>query len=224
MLAIVSFVLRRLGVCLFPVVRKNYLSLTRSMAKRGYGACARFHAEVNIIPAYTESASWITSSTTSAIIPALEAAYSSAPELKRIKALLTSNPNNPFMRCWPKDVVCEMINFCQRHGLHYISDEVFANTVFDPKADQFVSALSLLHNPDEKQGVSQEDRKSIIEPSLVHVVWSTTKDFGAWSYSQPISTISQLPPKPKDTDAKRKNESGLRPHLPPLVRYGVSFA
>jgi hypothetical protein len=24
----------------------------------------------------------------------------------------------------------------------------FANTVFDPKADQFVSALSLFHNPD----------------------------------------------------------------------------
>lgn len=80
------------------------------------------------------------------------------------------------MKCWPKDVVRQMMDFCQKHNLHYISDEVFANTVFDPDAEQFVSALSLLKNPDQP---SSDEGKSIIEPSMVHVVWSTTKDFGA---------------------------------------------
>lgn len=69
-----------------------------------------------------------------------------------------------------------MMDFCQQRNLHYISDEVFANTVYDPDAEQFVSALSLLKNPGKDDG---DEGKSIIEPSMVHVVWSTTKDFGA---------------------------------------------
>jgi aspartate/methionine/tyrosine aminotransferase len=90
------------------------------------------------------------------------------------------------MNCWPKDVVPEMMDFCQKYGLHYISDEVFANTVFDTKAEQFVSALSLLKTPEQEKDSSAKsetatevEKKSSIEPSLVHVVWSTTKDFGA---------------------------------------------
>lgn len=69
------------------------------------------------------------------------------------------------------------MDFCHERNLHYISDEVFANTVFDTEADQFVSALSLLKSPD-----SEEDEvamKSLIDPSSVHVLWSTSKDFGA---------------------------------------------
>ena len=67
-----------------------------------------------------------------------------------------------------------MLEFCQKHGLHYISDEVFANTVFD-EADSFCSALSLVRGPADNNG--QENGK--IDPNLVHVVWSMTKDFGA---------------------------------------------
>lgn len=71
-----------------------------------------------------------------------------------------------------------MMDFCHERNLHYISDEVFANLVFDSEADQFVSALSLLKslNPDGK-GVAM---KSLINRSLVHVLWSTSKDFGAF--------------------------------------------
>lgn len=144
----------------------------------GYGPYSRFHAEANIIPALVKpvSPSWPTDNLSSAIIPALEEAYNAAPDPSRIKAVITSNPNNPMMKCWPKDVVRQMMDFCQKRNLHYISDEVFANTVFDPEAEQFVSALSLLKNPDKPES---DQGKSIIEPSMVHVVWSTTKDFGA---------------------------------------------
>jgi hypothetical protein len=144
----------------------------------GYGPYSRFHAEANLIPALVKPSlpSWPTDCLSSAIIPALEEAYNSAPDRTRIKAVITSNPNNPIMKCWPKDVVRQMMDFCQQRNLHYISDEVFANTVFDPDAEQFVSALSLLKNPDKDDS---DEGKSIIEPSMVHVVWSTTKDFGA---------------------------------------------
>ncbi|PCG88886.1 Pyridoxal phosphate-dependent transferase, major region, subdomain 1 [Penicillium occitanis (nom. inval.)] len=146
----------------------------------GYHPYARFHAEANIIPAFVKpssSSSWVTDCLSSAIIPAMEAAYNAAPDPRRIKAVLTSNPNNPMMNCWAKDVVRQMMDFCHERNLHYISDEVFANTVFDTEADQFVSALSLLKSPDsEGDGAAM---KSLIDPSLVHVLWSTSKDFGA---------------------------------------------
>lgn len=69
-----------------------------------------------------------------------------------------------------------MMEFCQKYGLHYLSDEVFANTVFD-EADAFVSALELVRGGD-----GDDDNGSgsgSIDPNLVHVVWSTSKDFGA---------------------------------------------
>jgi aspartate/methionine/tyrosine aminotransferase len=107
----------------------------------------------------------------------MEAAYSAAPDPKRIKAVLTSNPSNPMMNCWPKDVIRQMMDFCHERNLHYISDEVFANTVFDTEADQFVSALSLLKSPiSDGEGVAM---RSLIDRSQVHVLWSTSKDFGA---------------------------------------------
>jgi aspartate/methionine/tyrosine aminotransferase len=140
------------------------------------------HANVTVIPAYIDSPSpsstWPTASLSKAIIPALEEAYASAPDPSRIKALLTSNPNNPFMRCWPRDVLRGMMEFCQKHGLHYVSDEVFANTVFD-EADAFVSALELVRGGDSNGDGDGDHESGSIDPNLVHVIWSTTKDFGA---------------------------------------------
>lgn len=169
----------RHGVCSFSS-RTLFWGASTHINVGGYGLCAQFHAEAKIIPAFikpSNSVSWTTESLSSAIIPAMEAAYNSAPDPKRVKAVLTSNPSNPMMNCWPKDVVRQMMDFCHDRNLHYISDEVFANTVFDPEADQFVSALSLLKTPDQDK--ESTEVKSSIEPSLVHIVWSTTKDFGA---------------------------------------------
>ncbi|KAJ5569625.1 uncharacterized protein N7459_009055 [Penicillium hispanicum] len=150
----------------------------------GYSVYGLLHAGVNIIPAgiTAPEKSWSTESLSSAIVPALEEAYHSAPAPGRIKALITSNPNNPFARCWSPAAVRDMMDFCHRYGLHYISDEVFANTLFDPQTDQFVSALSLLKGSEttESELASEEKNapKSVIDPGSVHIIWSMTKDFG----------------------------------------------
>ncbi|KAJ5601925.1 hypothetical protein N7510_011459 [Penicillium lagena] len=166
-----------LDALLFTICDAGDSVLCPAPAWWGYQTWARIHANVTMIPAYIDPLSplstWPTASLSKAIIPALEAAYTSAPDPSRIKALLTSNPNNPFMRCWPSDVLRGMMEFCQKYGLHYISDEVFANTVFDA-TEKFVSALELVKGTDGDHGSG-----SIIDPNLVHVVWSTTKDFGA---------------------------------------------
>ncbi|KAL2838991.1 pyridoxal phosphate-dependent transferase [Aspergillus pseudoustus] len=88
----------------------------------------------------------------------------------RVKALLLCSPHNPLGRCYPEDVLKEYMKFCAKRGLHLISDEIYAlSTWMNPRLPAepaFTSVLSL-------------DIQSIMDPSMVHVVWGLSKDFGA---------------------------------------------
>lgn len=91
---------------------------------------------------------------------------------KRVKALMLCHPHNPLGRCYPRDVIIELMRLCQKYQIHLISDEIYALSVWDNTIDQhaplvkFESALSI-------------DPKGIIDPRLVHVLWGMSKDFGA---------------------------------------------
>ncbi|KAJ5454084.1 Pyridoxal phosphate-dependent transferasemajor regionsubdomain 2 [Penicillium daleae] len=85
----------------------------------------------------------------------------------RIKALILCSPHNPLGnlgRCYPESVLKEYLKFCSRNGLHVISDEIYALSVWDnpciPDAPGFRSILSI-------------NLEGIIDPSFVHT------DFGA---------------------------------------------
>ncbi|CAG8923318.1 unnamed protein product [Penicillium salamii] len=88
----------------------------------------------------------------------------------RIKALVLCSPHNPLGRCYSENVLKEYMKFCSRNGLHIISDEIYALSVWDnprlPNAQVFLSILSM-------------DLEGIINPSFVHTVWGLSKDFGA---------------------------------------------
>lgn len=61
------------------------------------------------------------------------------------------------------------MRFCQTHSLHFISDEVYALSVFDsgePSVHPFTSVLAI--NPTD-----------IIDRNLVHVTYAMSKDFGS---------------------------------------------
>lgn len=64
----------------------------------------------------------------------------------------------------------EIAGFCQRHELHLISDEIYANSTFVnpsfPDAEPFTSLLSL-------------DMVNVIAPERVHVLYGMSKDFCA---------------------------------------------
>ena len=64
----------------------------------------------------------------------------------------------------------ELMKLCQKHQINFVSDEIYALTVWDnaeaPNATGFTSALSI-------------DLNGIIDPRLVHVLWGLSKDFGA---------------------------------------------
>uniref|UniRef100_A0A8H7N2C6 Aminotransferase class I/classII large domain-containing protein n=1 Tax=Bionectria ochroleuca TaxID=29856 RepID=A0A8H7N2C6_BIOOC len=88
---------------------------------------------------------------------------------KNIAGVLLCNPHNPLGRCYPKDTLIRLMAFCQKYQLHLISDEVYAMSTWTNNGSQatpFTSCLSI-------------DPEGIIDPSLVHVVWGVSKDFGS---------------------------------------------
>ena len=120
---------------------------------------------VKIVPAHVSP---LADTLTLALIPALTRALEEAA--CPIRALVFTNPHNPLGQCYPKKVLEACAKFCQQHDMHFISDEIYALTHFDAPdvlaPTPFVSALSLnLH------GLG-------CDRSRVHVVWSTSKDFG----------------------------------------------
>lgn len=83
-----------------------------------------------------------------------------------IKAVLVCNPHNPLGQCYPRETLQAMLEFCKRHKLHYISDEVYALSAHQPLATDchpFMSALQL-GDDEVKDGI--------------HVIYSLSKDFG----------------------------------------------
>ncbi|GIK07526.1 hypothetical protein Aspvir_003192 [Aspergillus viridinutans] len=118
------------------------------------------------------------------LLVALEEAIENATS--PVKALVLTNPHNPFAQCYPREVIEACLQFCERHDLHLISDEVYALSIFDSADSKglppFVSALSL--NP-----VALD-----CAPHRVHVIWSISKDFGS-SGIRLGCTVSQHNPK-----------------------------
>ncbi|CVK99140.1 related to 1-aminocyclopropane-1-carboxylate synthase [Fusarium proliferatum] len=88
----------------------------------------------------------------------------------RVRVFLLCNPHNPLGRCYTPEVLKAYMQFCQKHNLHLISDEVYALSVWKnpeaPGAPGFTSALAV--NPD-----------GLIDRDLLHVLWGMGKDFGS---------------------------------------------
>lgn len=59
-----------------------------------------------------------------------------------VKAVLITNPNNPLGTIYSEEAIKEMIAWCLDNRVHYISDEVYALSVFKKHA-RFTSALLL---------------------------------------------------------------------------------
>jgi aspartate/methionine/tyrosine aminotransferase len=91
---------------------------------------------------------------------------------EKVTGLLLCHPHNPLGRCYSRNVLIDILKFCSKYNLHLISDEIYALSIFenkidsDPPAEPFHSVLSI-------------DPTGLIDPSLVHVLWGMSKDFGA---------------------------------------------
>lgn len=99
-------------------------------------------------------------------IAALDAGFEAAKARgTRIKALIICNPHNPLGRCYPRETLIELLRLCASKGIHLISDEIYALSVYDRHdrpAEKFTSIRSI-------------DFTGIIDPGQVHVLYGMSK-------------------------------------------------
>lgn len=75
---------------------------------------------------------------------AFEEAYERVTkEGKKVSAVLFSSPNNPIGTVYKEEAIRNVIDFAMSHDIEVISDEIYAQTVFDPEA-AFVSTMKLV--------------------------------------------------------------------------------
>ncbi|GAA5987389.1 hypothetical protein JCM10908_001935 [Rhodotorula pacifica] len=91
---------------------------------------------------------------------------------QKIKAILVTNPHNPLGFCYSREVLLAYCRLAERWNLFLVSDEIYANSVYDsadlPNAPTFTSVLSLdVHND------------AGCDPARVIVLYGMSKDFGA---------------------------------------------
>lgn len=90
-----------------------------------------------------------------------------------IRALMLCHPHNPLGRCYPRETLIALLRLCAKYSIHLISDEIYALTVWENTIDTSGPA------PVSFESVLSVDLHSVIDPSLVHVLWGVSKDFGA---------------------------------------------
>ncbi|KAI2616791.1 acc synthase [Hypoxylon sp. NC1633] len=86
-----------------------------------------------------------------------------------IRALMLCNPHNPLGQCYSREALVELMRFCASRGIHLISDEIYALSVYerdDRPSEKFTSVMAI-------------DPTGIIDPAQVHVLYGMSKDFGA---------------------------------------------
>ena len=87
----------------------------------------------------------------------------------KIKALVLCHPHNPIGQCYPRETIFALMKLCAKYKLHFISDEIYALSVYptdSPDAVPFESVLSLQYS-------------DYIDKKYVHVLYGFSKDLGA---------------------------------------------
>jgi aspartate/methionine/tyrosine aminotransferase len=168
------------GVCLSRI--KNPLARLLTGAD-AFGAYFYINAGVQLIPA--NPAPFTSALTAEVLLPAIESAYSSASDPRRIKGLLICNPHNPFGQSYSSEVIQDLLAWCADKDIHYISDEVYAGMEYGTGAqgNEFKSVLALPVKDSSSTGIQAEDadtqeNRKLLQRSRVHVLWSASKLFG----------------------------------------------
>jgi len=97
---------------------------------------------------------------------ALDEAYAKGEEQGHpAKAMIICNPKNPNGTCYSERELKMCVRWCRDHGIHLISDEIYALSTFNAASSDhpFLSITSVL----EEEGMKDD----------VHVIYGLSKDF-----------------------------------------------
>lgn len=101
------------------------------------------------------------------------AAAAAAASGHPIRALLISNPSNPLGTVVPEGELRDMMAWCLENKVHFVSDEIYALSVFGAEGPPFVSAEQVV----AREAASLPGGEDAA--NLVHVIFGMSKDFCA---------------------------------------------
>mmetsp|Transcript_317 Transcript_317/g.545 ORF Transcript_317/g.545 Transcript_317/m.545 type:complete len:434 (-) Transcript_317:307-1608(-) len=119
-------------------------------------------------------------------IAPFEAAYLAAQQQgHKATSILLTNPNNPTGTVYDKGQMLEVMVWAFKRGVHVVSDEIYAWSVYKSEPVEFVSAPRLMCAAAKAAGVSED-----AAGDLLHTVFGLSKDFCmsgmrvGWVYSR----------------------------------------
>lgn len=91
-----------------------------------------------------------------------------------VRALVLCYPQNSLGRCYLRNMIIGPMRLCQKYQIHLVSDEIYALSTWKNTVDD------ISHEGAGFESVLSIHDKDIVNPSLVHVLWGVSKDFGAY--------------------------------------------
>ena len=91
----------------------------------------------------------------------------------KIRALLVCHPHNPLGQSYPPETLIALMQFCEKHAIHLISDEIYALSTYSIDAPGSTSSgptvpfRSILTIP---------NAATYIDPARLHVLYGMSKD------------------------------------------------
>lgn len=125
----------------YTLLEENESILMPTPAYNLLVTAARKRNDIQVMFADTEDIDQFSAASIDEYLATFSAAITEASEKGTpIKAVLMCNPHNPLGRCYDRDVLQAVAEFCNDRRLHLIVDEIYALSVLD---GSFCSALSL---------------------------------------------------------------------------------
>lgn len=98
----------------------------------------------------------------------LQRAYDEAvAEGSQVKMLLICHPCNPMGKVYSKETLQMCMEWCAAKKIHFVSDEIYAASVFPGESFTSVAALCHEKNPTHTEYMG----------NYVHILWAFSKDF-----------------------------------------------
>jgi len=112
-----------------------------------------------------------------------------------IRALLICHPHNPLGQPYPPETLIALMQFCEKHKIHLISDEIYALSTYTlPATPPDSSSTSTPTTPPVpfRSILTIPNREKYIHPSRLHLLYGMSKDLAAGGLR--IGTLHTLNP------------------------------
>jgi aspartate/methionine/tyrosine aminotransferase len=145
-----------------------------------------------------------------------------------IRGLIVCNPHNPLGQIYPTLWLEALLQFCEAHNIHFISDEIYALSNFGAtRCGQYANPDTVIGLETKFTSVLSMDPKRLgVDPARVHVAYSISKDLGSSGLRmvcrniQPVCTCRPTLTHPQGYLITQSNP-GLRRALAVLNRFKV---